>query len=212
MADRDFDFWLLDLDGTIVDVHESYIQDVLEEVGARVGYGFSTEQAHQCWYGTTPTRARVLREADIDQATFWDVFHAVDDPHMRAEATYVYDDAATTVPELSGPVGLVTHCQAALTEPILDSLDIQDWFDTVVCCNDDVGWKPDPEPVHQAMTELDVNPAGSRGVLAGDNIEDVDAALNAGLDAVHIDRESTTAPHSVAPRFRRIARLTDLAT
>jgi phosphoglycolate phosphatase len=69
----------------------------------------------------------------------------------------------------------------------LSTLDLHDRFDSVVCCGEEIGWKPDPEPVACAMEGLGVD-SGQRGVLAGDAHVDVAAAWNAGLDSVHVER------------------------
>jgi phosphoglycolate phosphatase len=183
----DYDFWLLDLDGTVVDVRESYVREVVDAVGDRLGAGFGDREAHLIWYGPDEGRAGVFERKGLDPDRFWDVFHEVDRPGARAEASYVYDDAAATVPDLAGPVGVVTHCQEYLTGPVLDALDIGDWFDTVVCCSHETGWKPDPAPVEMAVADLGVR-GDRRGAMAGDDPRDVLAAHNAGLDGIHVAR------------------------
>jgi phosphoglycolate phosphatase len=190
MASDAYDFWLFDLDGTVVDVEPDYPRTVVGEVGDRLGLGFSDAEVERLWYGASDARGDVLASRDIDRDRFWEVFHEVEDPVARAESTFVYDDAAAFLTELDGPTGLVTHCQSYLTEPLLAHHDIGDWFDTVVCCTDEVGWKPDPTPVEHAMNDLGVGYDGHCGVLAGDNPSDVGAAWNAGLDAVHVGRVS----------------------
>ena len=183
----EYDFWLLDLDGTLVDVEWSYTRDVFDRVGARIGREFADEEARILWNGLTGSRDRQLRQWGIEPAVFWEAFHNEEDPLVRAEATYLHDDAAF-VAELDAPVGLVTHCQEFLTTPVLDHVGIADWFDAVVCCTDETGWKPDPTPVEQVMTDLGVGHNGHEGVLAGDGACDVGAAWNAGLDAIHVER------------------------
>ncbi|MDG5777631.1 HAD family hydrolase [Haloarculaceae archaeon H-GB2-1] len=187
-----YDFWLFDLDGTIVDIEPSYVTEVFEEVGDRLGRSFTEAEAETLWYGNGGSRDQHLRKWGITPEDFWAVFHEVEDPRARAESTYLYDDAGAFVRDIDGPVGVVTHCQPYLTGPVLDTLDIRDWFDAVVCCTDDTGWKPDPEPVELAMRGLDVGYNGHTGVLAGDDANDVGAAWNAGLDAVHVERKD---PH-----------------
>ena len=86
------------------------------------------------------------------------------------------------------PLALVTHCQEYLTDTVLDHLDIGDWFDTVVCCTDETGWKPDPAPVERALSRMGLLNDRDGGILAGDGPHDVGAAWNAGLDAVHVER------------------------
>jgi phosphoglycolate phosphatase len=183
----DYEGWLFDLDGTLVDAEWSYTRDVFDRVGDRLGHDFSDREAEVLWHGLRGRRDDCLREWGIDPAAFWPAFHDEEDPETRAAATHLHDDAAF-VAELDGPVGLVTHCADFLTGPVLDHLDIRDWFDVVVCCSEETGWKPDPGPVERALAEMGV----TDGVLAGDGAGDVGAAWNAGLDGIHVERHD---PH-----------------
>jgi len=187
MVAREYDYWLLDLDGTLIDVDWSYPRSVFDRVGDRLGREFTDREAEILWHGLGGNRDDQLREWGIDPADFWPEFHAVEDPQRRAEETFLYEDAEF-VADLDCPVGLVTHCQPFLANPVIDHLDIRDWFDTIICCDEDLGWKPDPGPVEHAKRQLDVHANGHEGVLAGDGASDVGAAWNAGLDAVHVER------------------------
>lgn len=182
-----YDFWLVDLDGTVVDVEWPYVRGVFDRVGERLDRSFSDRQAEVLWNGLSGSRDEQLRQWEIDPAAFWSVFHDVEDPRERADYTYVHDDSRF-IAQLDVPVGLVTHCQDFLTEPVLDRTEIHEWFDAVVCCSDSIGWKPDPAPVKLAMERLGVGDNGNRGVLVGDGANDVGAAWNAGIDAIHIER------------------------
>jgi phosphoglycolate phosphatase len=214
MTGRDYDFWLLDLDGTVVDVRQSYVHEVVEAVGERLGVGFTDREANLIWYGPGQAREAMFARKGVDSEAFWGVFHEVDRPENRAEASYVYDDAAATVPGLQGPVGVVTHCQEYLTGPVLETLDIGDWFDTVVCCTHETGWKPDPRPVEMAIADLDTRDAET-GAMAGDGPRDVQAAHNAGLDGIHVARHDHparaegTAPLDGATKVRTLTDLWD---
>lgn len=220
MDSDEYDFWLLDLDGTLIDIERTYIYEVFEKVGETLGVSFTDHESELLWYGIGDARNELLDERNIDPETFWDVFHEVEDPDLRADATYLYDDATTIVPELDGPVGVVTHCQEYLTGPVLNHLDIEDWFDTVLCCTDETGWKPDPTPVEMAMRDLGVAHNGHAGVLVGDDPQDIGAAQNAGLDAIHVRRrvyERISPELRDSDRFRsmgadmRISSLTELS-
>ncbi|ADJ14610.1 HAD family hydrolase [Halalkalicoccus jeotgali] len=186
-SDYDYDFWLLDLDGTLVDVEWPYVRETFDRVGERLGRRFTDTEARGLWYGLGANREAQIAALGLDREPFWAAFDAVETPAERVEATRLYEDAGF-VADLEGPVGLVTHCRPDLTEPVLDRLDITDWFDTVVCCSDELGWKPDPTPVERAIGDLG---AEGRGVLAGDGANDVGAAWNAGLDAIHVERHGT---------------------
>jgi phosphoglycolate phosphatase len=223
-----YDFWLFDLDGTVVDAEWSYTRETFDRVGERLGRSFTDREAEVIWHGLGGARDRQLREWGIDPEEFWPAFHAVEDPAARAEATYLHDDAARLLRRVEGPVGVVTHCQAFLADPVLDRLDLRDWFDTVLCCTTETGWKPDPAPVRRAMADLgvldpdagsrpgagDAAPDGGsatgRGVFVGDGASDVGAAWNAGLDAVHVERHDPTRRGQCVLGDRRVRSLDEL--
>lgn len=205
-----FDFWLLDLDGTLVDVEKSYIHDIVGEAGAELGATFDHRECEQLWYGPTEVRERILGSYDVDRMQFWDVFHEVEQPETRAAATRLYDDAEQFLGSVAQPVGLVTHCQEYLTGPVLQELDITDWFDTIVCCSDETGWKPDPEPIEMAMRDLGVAYNGHKGAMVGDDPGDTGAAWNAGLTAIHVARRDPERVGQCVLGDQRVSALTEI--
>jgi len=186
MSPPEYDALLLDLDGTVVDAEFEHVRWVFDRVGERLDRRFSDHEAELLWHGLRGEPNDQLRRMDVDVEAFWAAFHEVEDPERRAAATRLFEDAAA-LGDVDVPTALVTHCQDYLTEEVLATHDIGDWFDAVVCCTDDVGWKPDPAPVEAALRELDL-PDDHRSVLVGDTAGDVGAAWNAGLDAVHVER------------------------
>jgi phosphoglycolate phosphatase len=210
MTGSAYDFWLVDLDGTVVDIEQPYIHEVLAEVGDRLGHGFTDFETELLWYGIGTAREEILGGGNIDREQFWDVFHAVENPRSRAAATYVYDDAAAFVAGIDSPLGVVTHCQEYLTAPVLDHLDIADWFDTVVCCSDETGWKPDPTPIEMAIRDLGVGDDAHAGAMVGDDPTDVQAAHNAGIDGIHVSRPRRNWAGKRVLGDRRVSALVDL--
>ena len=210
MAEHSYDFWLLDLDGTLVDAETSYIHDTVHEVGARVGAAFTDWETEMLWYGPSEPRSRILATHAVDPERFWNQFHAVEQPETRAAATRLYDDAERFLATREGPLGLVTHCQPYLTGPVLDALDIRDWFDSVVCCSPETGWKPDPGPVELAMAELGVDAVGHHGAVVGDDPGDIGAAWNAGLDGIHVKRRDPDRIGQCVRGDRRVRSLAEL--
>lgn len=208
MRNSGYDFWLLDLDGTLIDVEQSYIYDIMNQVGTRFGAVFSDWEAEMLWYGPSEPRAKILARHGIDPQRFWDTFHEVECPEPRAEATHLYSDAEAFVTGIDRPVGLVTHCQPYLTYPVLEALDIEDWFETVICCTNETGWKPDPAPIELAINDLGVGANGERGVMIGDDPSDIGAAWNAGLTGIHIQRRD---PARVGHCVRGDERVSSLA-
>lgn len=212
MSSSRYDFWMLDLDGTLVDVEESYIQDIIGEVGDRLGASFDAWESEMLWYGPSEPRARILSSHGVDRERFWAVFHEVEQPESRAAATHLYDDAERFLTAIDEPVGLVTHCQQYLTDPVLETLDIADRFDTIVCCSDETGWKPDPQPLEMAMADLGVGHNGHEGAMVGDDPGDTGAAWNAGLSAIHVSRRDPERIGRCVLGDRRVSSLAELGT
>ncbi|MGM0604317.1 MAG: HAD family hydrolase [Halobacteriota archaeon] len=185
--DYDYDFWLFDLDGTLVDAEWAYTRDVFDRVGDRIGRPFSDREAEVVWHGLGGARNPVLESWGIDPDVFWPAFHAEEDPAERAAATYLHDDAASLLDRIDAPIGVVTHCQQYLADPVIDRLGLRETFETVLCCSEETGWKPDPKPIRTAIDRLDVPDTGT-GVLAGDGESDIGAAWNAGLEGIHVER------------------------
>lgn len=75
MVADDYDFWLFDLDGTLVDAEWSYTRDVFDRVGDRLGRQFTDREAETVWHGLGGARDPMLREWGIDPAEFWPAFH-----------------------------------------------------------------------------------------------------------------------------------------
>ena len=212
--DAGYDFWLFDLDGTLVDAEWSYTRAVFDRVGDRIGRTFTDREAEIIWHGLGGSRDEQLRAWGIDPDPFWTAFHDVEDPAARAEATYLHDDAADLVSELAAdvPVGVVTHCQEFLAEPVVEHLGIGDWFDAFVSCTPELGWKPDPRPVYHAIERLGRDPAApGAGVLAGDGASDIGAAWNAGLDGIHVERHSPSRRGHCVLADRRVSSFADLS-
>jgi phosphoglycolate phosphatase len=207
MTAPSYEKWVFDLDGTLVDVDPDYVQDVFARVGDRIGHEFTDRQAEAVWHGLGGFRNDQLADWGIDPDAFWEAFHEEESAEARADATFLYDDAAA-VADLEAPTVLVTHCQQYLTDPILDDLDIRDWFDAVVCCTEATGWKPDPEPVRMALSAAGAN--GGRGVLVGDGPHDVGAAWNAGLDGAHVERHGHERRGLCVVGDHRLERVDDL--
>jgi len=195
MVAGSYDCWCFDLDGTLVDVNPGYIESVLTDTAEALETAFDNREQLQLWYGTDGVRRATLDSHGISVAEFWRTFEQVRTPGARVDASFLYPDAEA-VGRLDAPVGLVTHCPREITLDVLEALDIRDWFDAVVCCDEEVGWKPDARPVHRTLKRMAVDPKalanGTDGALVGDAPCDVGAAWNAGLDGIHVERHDPT--------------------
>ena len=104
MPEPSYDRWVFDLDGTLVDVEPAYVRETFDRVGDRLGYEFTDSEAEAIWHGLGGFRNDLLGARGVDVDAFWEIFHDEENPQARAEATYLYDDAAV-VGELEAPTG-----------------------------------------------------------------------------------------------------------
>ncbi len=79
-------------------------------------------------------------------------------------------------------IGCVTNKAVQFTNPLLQGLKIDHYFETVVCGDMVKRKKPDPLPLLTAAKSLAVSPSVS--LMIGDSVSDVEAARKAGFDIV----------------------------
>jgi pyrophosphatase PpaX len=78
--------------------------------------------------------------------------------------------------------GIVTSRLRHTTEMGLQKYDMEQYFDTIVTCDDTDKHKPDPEPVEIALKRLGSKP--EEAVMIGDSIFDILCARGAGVKSV----------------------------
>lgn len=239
MAGHAYDAVLFDLDGTLVAPEFEHVRSIFDEVGRQLDHHFADETASRLWHGLGGPRNDQLRELGVDVAEFWRVFDETEDPQDRAAAMDVFDDAAIAA-DLEVPTALVTHCPPEPTAAVLQHHGIGDWFDAVVSCSDDLGWKPDPGPIEHALGEIGMEhlvadgDSGGRiatdggrattgavpgapteppagALYVGDTAGDVGAAWNAGLDALYVGRVEPERRGQCVLGDHRVNSLTDVS-
>jgi len=191
MARFDVDTLLFDLDGTLVDSLPD-LAAAVDTMLAGVGHPPAGAAKVGIWVGNGMDNLilRALRDAD----------HAEPDPDtlVRArrlfQAEYgahfcvhsrLYPTVAEALPRLAAAglaMGVVTNKPLSFTEPLLRELGIRDWFGVVLGGDSLPVRKPDPEPLHHAARVL--RPAGSRVLMVGDSVNDIQAARRAGYPVV----------------------------
>ncbi|WP_323675431.1 HAD family hydrolase [Halorubellus sp. PRR65] len=103
-------------------------------------------------------------------------------------------------------LGVVTNGAPEMQRQKLSALDFDHHFETVVCAGYDAPAKPEPDPYHAALGELDV--AADRAVHVGNSLKtDVPGAHNAGVRSTWLSDGSTPdpEPHYVVDRLDELA-------
>ncbi|MEE8350023.1 MAG: HAD family hydrolase [Acidobacteriota bacterium] len=89
-------------------------------------------------------------------------------------------------------LGIATSRRSDGALHILKSFGLRDYFSSVVGIEHVSEAKPDPEPIHQTLEQLQV-PA-DRAVMVGDTIHDMTAGKRAGVTAVGVTTGTTSRP------------------
>ncbi|UPM44848.1 HAD-IA family hydrolase (plasmid) [Halocatena salina] len=91
-------------------------------------------------------------------------------------------------------LGLITNGLKEIQQKKVDTLGIREWFETLVFATPEQGYKPDPAPFEQALSDLDI--ASNETVHVGNSrVADVAGAHAAGIHSIWIPYET---PHEEA--------------
>lgn len=114
---------------------------------------------------------------------------------LEFKKKYTQEPVLTTTPYphvrrmLSGPLKkirktIITNKPQALTDKILDHLDLGKFFELVIGEGGEYPRKPDPASVRHTLRRFKARP--ERTVLIGDSQVDYDTADRAGIDFIHV--------------------------
>jgi pyrophosphatase PpaX len=183
MAPRPFAV-LFDLDGTLIDSIELILNSAKHAFREREGH--------------VPTDAEWLTGVGIPLATMFRRY-ARDDADVDAliakyreyqlahhdRLVTCYDQVVETVDFIRAaghPVAIVTSKTGWLARRGLDHVGLGPHFDVIVGCDSCERHKPDPQPVHVALEQLDYK--ASEAVFVGDSVHDMQAGNAAGVITV----------------------------
>lgn len=179
---------IFDLDGTLIDNDEDYMELMLRRVGRDLGRDFGLQHAKELWYAiNAASRDEVIRRWGVHPDKFWTVFNRYENIDEKLKSTYLHKDAAI-LRNIRLPKGIVTHTSYDHTDKLLKMTGIRDLFHPIVACTEDTGYKPSPLPIIYCVVDMKL---GFDEVLyVGDTVSDIMAAKNAHVKSVYINRFS----------------------
>lgn len=201
------DILLLDMDGVIADVSESY-RRALELTAESYGQSLdATSVSHLKAAGDANNDwvliHRWLRQQGLDvdfedvKGTYESYLQGTDDREgLWKKETLI--PARSFFETLSGrhPMGIVTGRTRADARRFIDRFDLADYFEAVVCM-EDAPRKPSPEPVELLLERMGVRKSASDIWLVGDTPDDMRAAAAADVRPVGV-----VAPYEEAASMR----------
>ncbi|MDP4026056.1 phosphoglycolate phosphatase [Methylobacterium sp. NEAU 140] len=185
-----FDALLLDLDGTLVDSLQD-LTDALNALLAERGLSGVDRAAAGAMVGDGVRKLveRALRARGGDPAAadalvprFLALYEPIAARHTRPFPGVV--DTLSALAEAGFALAVVTNKPVRATRIVLDRLGLDPLVATVIGGDSVAARKPDPAPLHAALTALGVPPG--RAVMVGDNHHDIEAARAAGTAAVAV--------------------------
>lgn len=176
---------LFDLDGTLIDTNELIIAS-FKYTFQQYGMSLSREQAIE-FIG--PPLADTFRSAAENPEQAAEMISLYRKHNIQHHDAYVrsFPYVNETLMSLRAEglkLGVVTTKARQTVEKGMTLTNINSFFDAVITLDDVTHAKPHPEPVFQAMKQLDAQ-AGST-LMVGDNSHDIDAGHHAGVQTAGV--------------------------
>ncbi|MBE6754002.1 MAG: HAD family hydrolase [Ruminococcaceae bacterium] len=181
---KSYKYYLFDMDGTlidsiqfIVDAFQLTFEQILgrreaDEVSIRQNIGLPLADFLRIY---SPDRVDELLPAYLSN---YDVLY-----EQRGIAMFDgIREMLLALRERGAKMAVVTSKRLEPIEQLITAHRLEGLFDTLICREDCVKGKPDPEPAHIAMQRLGAENK-SEVLFIGDSIHDLHCAKNAGIDA-----------------------------
>lgn len=177
---------IFDLDGTLIDNYDKYLEYMLTCVGEEIGCTFTLQHARALWYSIgAESRDEVIESWGVSPDRFWAAFNRHESLPKKLENTFLYKDALSLT-HLRLPKGIVTHTSLEHTEQLLRRVGMRDHFHPIIACTEETGYKPSPLPLIYCLLEMKVKP--EEAIYVGDTLSDMVAARHAGMKSAYINR------------------------
>jgi len=183
---------VFDLDGTIIDNYDDYMESMLRRVGNEIGHDLGLRHAQELWYSIGAlSRDEVIARWGVDPDHFWTAFNKFESLDEKLKNTYIHLDALA-LKKLGLPMGIVTHTSLEHTTRLLELVDMRRYFNPIISCTEDTGFKPSPLPLIYCVMAMKL---GFDEVLfVGDTASDMLAAREAHVKSVYVNRFNRPMP------------------
>ena len=177
---------LFDLDGTIVDSSEGILKATKETL-EKLGTDIPTDDQIRSCIGPPigETLGTMLGFSEMDKTRFYEVFRPIYRDKYLFQCS-LYPDVVSLLRELrinGCLIGIATNKRIDTTKLLLNHLGIIDLFDVIVAQDrDEIRNKSDM--ILDSLSNLKVECGNA--VMIGDAQNDLDAAMNAGVDFIGV--------------------------
>ncbi len=183
----DYDAFILDLDGTLIDSGKYHARAFADAVLARSGYALKPDEHHEffsthsTWFAETLNQRYGLQ---LDPET------VLADKRERVGEIFVaelFSGAREFLDFWRGkkPMALATNSPLSFVQPALEEADLLKYFAAITTANDVKHRKPDPEIVEVTVWKLGVDPL--KTLVFEDQLIGIEAARATGAKVIAVD-------------------------
>lgn len=188
---KEFDTYLFDFDGTLVDSYESLVkvfEGAYQKVGVKVPHGY-TLRLMRCPLYVGYQELNGPEDEESKKIFGEEIKRLLDDPEVL-KATKAYKEVKEVLSTLFSKgkrLGIVTSNSSKHVREVLSFLDMDEKMFSVIVGNEATKkHKPNPDPIYKALEILNI---GKENVCyVGDAIDDMNTALNAKVTPILVDR------------------------
>lgn len=183
----DYEAFVFDLDGTLIDSGKYHAQAFADVVLAQSGYRLTPDEHFEVFASHSADFCPTLNKRhglSLDTSSILGAKRARVKEIFRAD---LFDGAREFLDKWHGllPCGLATNSPREFVLPALEAVGISGYFDSITTSDDVVHRKPHPEIFELSFQKLGVSP--SKTVVFEDQLIGLDAARSAGAQVVAVD-------------------------
>lgn len=175
---------IFDLDGTLINTNELIIKSfkyVFNKYHKEIKI---SEEEYISFIGPTLEESFKRYFANMEHITFLIDEYRRFNKENHDNMVSIYPNVIDTLDELSKkfPLGIVSSKRRDLVMQGLNLFKITKYFKCIICADDKVLHKPNPEGILLALEKLD----SANGLYVGDNVNDILAGKNANVKTVGV--------------------------
>ena len=183
----DYDAFILDLDGTLINSGKYHARAFADAVLAHSGYALKPDEHHEFFSKHSTWFAETLNERyglKLDPET------VLADKRERVGEIFVAELFAGARDFLEfwrgkKPMALATNSPLSFVQPALEEADLLKYFNAITTANDVKHRKPHPEIVEVTVQKLGVDPL--KTLVFEDQLIGIEAARAAGAKVIAVD-------------------------
>lgn len=183
----DYDAFIFDLDGTLIDSGKYHAQAFSDAVLAHSGYALKPEEHHEFFGKHSTWFAETLNER---YGLKLDPEVVLKEKRQRVQEIFsaeLFAGAYEFLERWYGkkPMALATNSPLYFVKPALEDADMFRFFDCITTADDVRKRKPDPEIVEVTVQKLQVDPL--KTLVFEDQLIGIEAARRAGAKVIAVD-------------------------